>query len=444
MQRLPSSESGASTVHWLVALLVLLAFGALAIDMNNLYLSRSQLQIAADAGALEGARLLYNPDGSINLGQFGGSALDGATAAAHSNLSQGVAVEVLSAERGHWEFMTTQTDADGIERGGLFTANATVTPAALFDPATGRYRSFQELNLDPNEINAVEVVAARQLTPIQAFFGPLLGFDDYQMQARAAAYIGFSGTILPGEMDAPISLCEHRLRDEFGNWSCTIGRFISSSDNDEQTAGWTDFEQPLACSGGANTSSIREAYRCGEKRNPEMLLGKEMNVIGGEVQTVFDAIYDCWRVSADTDNDGEPDMPWRLTLPVIECDDSNPGPCNKLIGATTMEVLWMVRSVNANQIDEEAPRRMGDWDSEDPSLEIDPSDGKQRWNSFVAHYEIKSAAGSEFAYWVEPPGDNGYRSKTIYFKPDCEPREAVGGSGGANFGIRAKIPVLVY
>jgi hypothetical protein len=436
MQQVPSKQSGASTVHWLVALLVLLAFGALAIDMNNLYLSRSQLQSAADAGALEGARLLYNPDGSINLGQFGVSAVDGAIAAAQSNLSQGVAAEVLSVNRGHWEFMTTRTDSNGIERGGRFTANGTTTPADLID-ADGNYRTFQELNLDPNEINAVEVVAARQLTPVQAFFGPLLGIDDYQMQARAAAYIGFSGTILPGEMDAPISICEHRLRDASGNWSCSIGRFISSSDNDEQTAGWTDFEQPLACSGGANTSSIREAYSCGEKRNPEMLLGKEMNVIGGEVQTVFDAIYDCWRVSADSDSDGEPDMPWSLTLPVIECDDSNPGPCNKLIGATTMEVLWIVRSVNATQIDQEAPTRMGDWYS-------DAADGKARWNAFVDHYKIKSSAGGGLAYWVDPPGDNGYRAKTIYFKPDCEPQEAVGGSGGANFGIRAKIPVLVY
>jgi hypothetical protein len=436
MKQHPSRASGASLVHWLIALIVLLAFGALAVDMNNLYLSRSQLQSAADAGALEGTRLLYNPDGSINLGQFGQSAIAGATAAAQANFSQGEAVEVISVNRGHWTFMTSHVDAHGIERGGLFTANGATTPADLID-ADGNFRTFQDLNQDPNEINAVEVVTARQLTPIQAFFGPLLGINDYQMQARSVAYAGFSGTILADEMDLPIALCHHRLKDESGDWSCSVGRFISSSDNDEQTAGWTDFGQPEVCRGGANTSSIREAYSCGEKRNPIMLLGREMNLTGGEVQTVFDAIYNCWRDEADSDNDGEPDTPWSMTLPIIECNDSNPGPCNRLIGATTMEVLWIVRSVNRNQIDEEAPRVMGGWSSDD-------TDGTVRWDSFVNYYQIKSGPGSDLALWADPPGDNGYRASTIYFSPSCDPQTPVGGSGGGNFGIRAEIPVLVH
>jgi hypothetical protein len=440
MTRHPRKQAGASVVHWLIALTVLLGFGALAIDMNNLYLSRSQLLSAADAGALEGARLLY---GSMNEGQFMTAAINsGATDAAQANFSQGEPVEVISVNRGHWQFMTNLVDANGIERGGLFTANSTTTPAELID-ADGNYRDFQDLNQDPNEINAIEVVTARQLTPIQAIFGPILGIDDYQMQARAVAYVGFSGTILPGEMDAPIAICEHRLRDALGDWSCSVGRFISSSDNDEQTAGWTDFLQPEQCSGGASTSTIRDAFDCDEKLNPKMLLGKEMNVIGGEVQTVFDAVYNCWREKADTDGDGEPDSPWSMTLPIIECDDSNPGPCNKLIGAVTMDILWMVRSVNVNRIDEVAPRRMGDWDSGQEGLGIDPDDGKQRWDSFVNHFAIKSSPDGDVALWSDPPGDNGYRSKTIYFSPSCTPQTPVGGSGGANFGIRAEIPVLV-
>jgi hypothetical protein len=436
MKKQSTREAGASLVHWLVALLIMLAFGVLAIDMNNLYLRRSELQTAADAGALEGARLLYNPDGSINVGQFGTSAADGATSAAQANRCQGESVEVTSVNRGHWEFMTHQVDSYGIERGGLFSANGATLPANLID-SDGNYRTFQDLNQDPNEINAIEVITARHTTPIQAIFGSILGIDDYQMQAKAVAYLGFSGTILPGEMDAPVAICEHRLRDEDGNWNCSVGRFISSSDAGDQTAGWTDFEQPQMCSGGANTSTIRDAFSCGEKRNPKMYLGKEMNVIGGEVQTVFDAIYDCWRENSDTDGDGEPDSPWSMTLPVIECNDSNPGPCNRLIGATTMEILWIVRSVNINRINEQAPRRMGQWSSDNP-------DGKVRWNEFVSHFQIKSAPGSEIALWADPPGDNGYRASTIYFSPSCTPQTPVGGSGGANFGIRAEIPALVH
>jgi hypothetical protein len=36
-----------------------------------------------------------------------------------------------------------------------------------------------------------------------------------------------------------------------------------------------------------------------------------------------------------------------------------------------------------------------------------------------------------------------YDKKSIYFLPDCTPHELTGVSGGYNFGILAKIPVLV-
>jgi hypothetical protein len=436
-------QAGVSIVHWLIALIVLFGFGVLAIDMNNLFLSKSQLQNGADAGALEGARLLYNDDGTINIGQNGTSAVVGATQAAQENNCQGEPVEVVSVNRGHWEFMTTLTDANGIERGGLFSANPATTPAPLID-ADGNFRTFQDLNQDPNEINAVEIITARQLTPVQAIFGPFLGFDDYDVQSRAVAYLGFAGSILAGEVDLPMAMCQHRLRAENGGWSCSIGRFITSSSNDEQTAGWTDFGQPETCSGGANTNTIREMFECGQGRNPEILLGEEMNMIGGQVQTVFDDIYNCWQNQAeDLDNDGLPDMPWSVTLPVIECGDSNPGPCNRVIGTIGMDILWMVRSVNVNRIDEVAPRRMGRWNCSEFTY-CDVDDGRSRWNSFVDEYDIMSGPGGELATWVDPPGDNGYRSSTIYFSPTCSPQISVGGSGGANFGIRARIPVLVH
>jgi hypothetical protein len=169
---------------------------------------------------------------------------------------------------------------------------------------------------------------------------------------------------------------------------------------------------------------------------------------------VFDDLYDCWRIQSDTDNDGEPDSPWSITLPIIECDDSNPGPCNRLIGTVSMDILWMVRSVNVNRIDEEAPRVMGNWccngncgeDTVDCSDAegVDHENGTHRWDHFVTHHAIMSGPGGELALWEDPPGDNGYRTNTIYFSPSCSPQTPVGGSGGANFGIRARIPVLVY
>jgi hypothetical protein len=61
------------------------------------------------------------------------------------------------------------------------------------------------------------------------------------------------------------------------------------------------------------------------------------------------------------------------------------------------------------------------------------TNGQKRWESFVDHYDLKNVDGSQAPY----------EKKSIYFLPDCTPHELTGVSGGYNFGILAKIPVLV-
>jgi hypothetical protein len=66
------------------------------------------------------------------------------------------------------------------------------------------------------------------------------------------------------------------------------------------------------------------------------------------------------------------------------------------------------------------------WSSDDPN-------GQVRWEGFVAHFHLKNVDGSPAPY----------QKKAIYFLPDCMPHEPAGTSGGQNFGVLAKIPVLV-
>ena len=427
------AQKGASVVHWLIALIVLLAFGILAIDFNNLFLARAELQNAADAGALEGARLLYNPDGTINIGQIGTSAIAGATTAAQANLSQGDAVEIVSVNRGHWEFMTNRVDANGIERGGVFTANATTIPASLVD-ANGNFRTFQDLNQDPDEINAVEVITARQLTPVQAIFGSLLGINDYQLQARSVAYIGFAGTILPDEIDTPIAMCQEILTE-----GCDVARLVPSPD---QSGGWTNLEtfEPNACSGAANagelSSLVTQGCSGGGIHDHPITLGLEIQVNNGQVNSAFTDLYNCWKNLAP---DGEewPTQPVSWAMPVVEgCRFG--GDCSVVIGAVRVEVLWMFLnnpdSSGANSIDNTAPTQMGDWTAPVGA------DGITRWNSFVDHFNLLIDSNPD----IEATWENGGAiQKTVYFKPDCDPI-TLGGSGGANYGIRAEIPALVH
>jgi hypothetical protein len=61
------------------------------------------------------------------------------------------------------------------------------------------------------------------------------------------------------------------------------------------------------------------------------------------------------------------------------------------------------------------------------------TNGQARWTSFVNHFGLKNV-DDLYA---------DYEKKSIYFLPTCDPQEPAGLSGGENFGILAKIPVLV-
>ena len=69
-------------------------------------------------------------------------------------------------------------------------------------------------------------------------------------------------------------------------------------------------------------------------------------------------------------------------------------------------------------------------------------DGVTRWNSFVEFFNILMPDGTP-AYYDDYPQDSGWRQKTLYFLPDCSYHEPSGRTGGENFGVLAKVPVLV-
>jgi Flp pilus assembly protein TadG len=474
-------QRGASLVHWIVALLALFAFGALAIDFSMVYVSQAQLQNAADAGALEGARVLYCRNGDLNhtadtceAGQP--SANDAATAAAQANVAatwrssnNAQQVEVDSVERGHWEFRSdgAATDDKGIERGGVFTANPTTTPGTLLNE-DGTFRSWQSLNVDPAEINAVRVVTARADTPVSATLARLLGIQSFTLRASAVGYVGFAATINPGEVDVPLALCM-----EYVTEGCGVGRMISQG---EQTGGWTNFEQPGGesgtCSGAASSTEVNGLITdCfGEANLAQIVAGWEMQTTNGEVQNAFSKLFDCYNKTTvgqgantfpgrldefDTNRDGQPDVPWRWTVPVIDCSGGITGQCNTVLGAVEVDVLWMFDSTNnVGQLDTDAPRQMTrtgpdgaviSWNAVTAGQAegFDPSDGLARWSSFVSAFDIRQpdpAFPDDPTKWI--PAE--WRQKSLYFAPECEPVDLSGNAGGANFGVRAAVPVLVF
>ena len=260
------------------------------IDLSHLYVVRNELQNAADAGALAGARFLYNDDGTmVNSAGYTDSgcnailsanqiAFDAATAnMALAKTGGAIAVDVnwadgqnagadVDVQRGHWSFATHH-----------FEANDSVAPVDLD-------RSTAELDGDPDFINAVKVAARRQDTPAASFFARIFGYENFELSAEAVAYIGFAGKLGPGEVDQPIGICAQSILFD-GAYNCNIGRMLNSGSNTDtsNTGGWTNFTQPCAT---ANVPSLRPLI-CGSG-NPESIdLGDGIGAVNGAQDTVF-------------------------------------------------------------------------------------------------------------------------------------------------------------
>jgi Flp pilus assembly protein TadG len=394
-------RTGAVAIMVALLLIVFIGFAALAIDLGHLYVVRNELQNGADAGALAGARFLYNDSGtSVNTGA-NQIAIDAATV----NKSEKTSVEVNSDEvqRGHWSFATR-----------TFTPNPSTAPVDLWNVSTA------ELDANTSFINAIKVVTRRQTLPAASFFARIFGHDGFQLAADAVAYIGFAGTLQSWDVDQPIAICEDSILINDA-YSCNIGRMINSGQNidSHETGGWTSFNQVDPCTGGTNAQEVGGLV-CGDGNPDPITFGGDIATNGGEIQSAFNKLIQCWEEKSENKT-----VPWNLTLPVVTCPGNNMGTCENVRGAVNLNIVW-ITNAGEDPSYSNAPTQMGAWSSAE-------TDGSARWDSFVSHFNLKNVD--------ETPAP--YAKKSIYFLPDCSPHEPRGGTGGENFGILAKIPVLV-
>jgi hypothetical protein len=262
---------------------------------------------------------------------------------------------------------------------------------------------------------------------VVSFFATIFGHQDFQLSTDAVAYIGFAGTLLPHDVDQPIAICEESILNDGDEYTCTVGRMINSGQStaSSETGGWTSFSQDDACTGGTNAQEVKDLV-CGDGNPEPIMLGGDMATNGGEIQSAFNQLIQCWAAATGKT------QPWNLTLPVITCPGNNVGTCEAVQGAVNLNIIWITEA-GEDPSYTNAPTQMagvgdfGNWSSGDP-------DGQTRWNSFAAHFNLQNVPDGAPAPYVK---------KSIYFLPDCTPHEPAGGSGGDNFGVLARIPVLV-
>ncbi|MBE9580697.1 MAG: hypothetical protein IMF18_03655, partial [Proteobacteria bacterium] len=387
IQSLSRDQRGVTAIMVAICLFVLIGFGALAVDIGHLCVAHNELQNAADAGALRGARVLYDEnDTAINEG-----ANKEAHDAAEKNMSEQNPVEVNwtggnegDAQRGHWSFATR-----------TFTPNDSTALTDLWNV------SEAELDADTDFINAVRVTARRQDMPIASFLARIFGHESFEGNDTATAYIGFAGTLLPGEVDQPIAICQDSLENDDGEYTCNVGRRINSGTDDatNETGGWTDFNQDDPCLGGTDANTLKSLV-CNDDGNPEIIeFGKFMATNGGNIVSVFALLVDCW-----ADNTSKIRL-WPLTLPVIDCgDQNNVGVCQELVGAVEVNVVWITKA-GTDPLYKEAPRQMQgmgdilDWPmGGGPCANSTTAERKACWDDFVSHFNLENADGTPAPY----------------------------------------------
>lgn len=440
------SESGVTLIIFALLLVVFLAFTALAVDIAHLYVVKNELQNAADSGALAGTRCLYDCMEGVTPGTtVNQNANQFAFNAATANKSERVTVEV--------GWVPGQNIGSDIERGHWRFRDRTFHPSDEDDPPTLWNVSSTTLDEDLNFVNAVRVKTKRENIKADSYFARIMGFFGFDVAAEAVAYIGFAGKLESEEVDQPFAFCKQALTDPNGNYICGVGRMISNSqtNDNKQTGGWTDFSQPEGC----NTASQQEVYPyvCGDGNLGPLFFGDPMQTNNG-MTTNIDKVSCCWMSQNDANPDYEqgnfcqhwnngsyapPTEPWEMVLPVVDCPDGNSlSGCPTLVGAVKVNFIWATDSndCNASQIDDRAPRQMGDW------VAPDGATGIQAWDSFVNAFDIRIQR-PDGSFETALYANGGCMNNSFYFNSECGYFEPKGGTGGQNFGILAKIPVLV-
>lgn len=163
-----------------------------------------------------------------------------------------------------------------------------------------------------------------------------------------------------------------------------------------------------------------------------------MSDTNGVAYSVFDKFYGTWPSNTQT---------WKLTLPMIQCGSSPPGPSNVVVGAVNVEIFWMTMAGADPDFLKvptsfDVPATFGTETTYTCSAtEQATTDGRQKcWLRFLNDFNVKDASGNAL---TQSTAADLYVQKSIYFAPSCT-LSSLGGSGPTPSSVIAKYPRLVH
>ncbi len=213
-----ANSRGAVAVMVAITLVVLLAMAAGALDIGHALVARNELQNAADAGALAGARALGLLYEGMPQSSYSTYTLSGADATTIITAVQSTAV--LNAAAG----VNISVNAGDIQIGIWDSATRTFTPTV-------------------NVPRSVRVLTRRDGSgngPISTFLARVIGMNSINVNAVATAELTAIGSTPPAALDLPVAISQLF----FSQYGCGDSIMVyPSNGNPESCAGFTTFDQ---------------------------------------------------------------------------------------------------------------------------------------------------------------------------------------------------------
>jgi Flp pilus assembly protein TadG len=286
-----SNERGAAAAMVAVFLMVLLAFGAAALDVGHALVARNELQNVSDAAALAGPRAL-------------GSVYEGMTPAAQQ------AYVLTSGDQALVE-AAVQTAANANTAAGVsITINSSDIQIGIWDQAT------KTLTPTANQPKSVRVLSRRDGSAngaISTFLASVIGMSSVSVNAVATADLTAVGQTAPGQLDVPFGISEYYFT-QFGCGDAI--KFYPNDGTPIACSAWHTFDSSPA---SANTlRNIIDGMTAGTYTSPGTSPGDTLNFINGNVASAFPNLINLYNAKKDSSGN------WDVFVPVYQSPDCTP------------------------------------------------------------------------------------------------------------------------
>jgi Flp pilus assembly protein TadG len=269
-QALAADQSGFSAVLAAILIVALIGFVALALDIGHVVAVKAELQKAAEAGALAGARALALPMGVTDWNWNNGKAM--AVSTVQKNFVDNISLAdftVANVEAGFWDLTWTSLTAPAHLLG--------YTNPAAFVPGN-------------HQVAAVKVTIAKtkggsgSSAPVVASFASVLGINSMEAKASAVAMIT-PPTTVPYSSAWPFALPWTWVEQHWDDDPpLTFG--VAANQHVDSGGQWTSFKSQ------ENGATYINSLILGTNTTDTISVGDQIFIQTGERASIYNTVYD--------------------------------------------------------------------------------------------------------------------------------------------------------